>query len=75
MNETKNETKNADRLELSRLLQQAKPLVAPLYPDQLKQWAAESPLAQEISALLATHPEYYEEIHAQIGGLFAKRKA
>lgn len=67
-----NETQNPDRLELSRLLQQAKPLVAPLYPDQLKRWAAESPLAQEISVLLAMHPEYYEEIHAQIGGIFAK---
>jgi hypothetical protein len=63
---------NQDRLELSRLLQQAKPLVAPLYPDQQKQWAAESPLAQEISALLAKHPEYYDEIHAQIGGVFLK---
>jgi len=67
-----NDNQNPDRLELSRLLQQAKPLVAPLYPDQQKQWADESPLAQEISALLARHPEYYEEIHAQIGGLFAK---
>lgn len=66
------DTQNPDRLELSRLLQQAKPLVAPLYPDQQKQWAAESPLAQEISALLAKHPEYYDEIHAQIGGIFAK---
>ena len=61
-----------DRRELSRLLQLAKPLVAPLYPDQWKQWAADSPLAQEISALLRKHPEYYDEIHAQIGGIFAK---
>ena len=59
-----NDTQNLDRLELSRLLQQAKPLVAPLYPDQQKQWAAESPLAHEISALLAKHPEFYDEIHA-----------
>ena len=66
------DTQNPDRLELSRLLQQAKPLVVPLYPDQQRQWAAESPLAQEISALLAKHPEYYDEIHAQIGGIFAK---
>ena len=29
-----NDTQNLDRLELSGLLQQAKPLVAPLYPDQ-----------------------------------------
>jgi len=67
-----NDTHDPDRLELSRLLQQAKPLVAPLYPDQQKQWAEESPLAQEISALLARHPDYYAEIHAQIGGIFAK---
>ena len=67
-----NDTHDPDRLELSRLLQQAKPLVAPLYPDQQKQWAEESPLAQEISALLARHPDYYDEIHAQIGGIFAK---
>lgn len=67
-----NDTQNPDRLELSRLLQQAKPLVAPLYPDEQKQWAAGSPLAQEISALLAKNPEFYDEIHAQIGGIFAK---
>lgn len=66
------DTQGQDRLRLSRLLQQAKPLVAPLYPDQQKQWAAESPLAQEISALLTKHPEYYDEIHAQIGGIFAR---
>ena len=67
-----NETQSPDRVELSRLLQQARPLVAPLYPDQLKQWATDSPLAQELSALLALHPEYYEEIYAQIGAIFAK---
>ena len=66
------DAQNPDRLELSRLLQEAKPLVAPLFPDQQKQWAVESPLAQEISALLAKHPEYYDEIHAHIGGVFAK---
>lgn len=66
------DTQDQDRLRLSRLLQQAKPLVAPLYPDQQKQWVAESALAQEISALLTKHPEYYDEIHAQIGGIFAR---
>jgi len=66
------DNQNRDQLELSRLLDQAKPLVAPLYPDQQKQWAAASPLAQEISALLLKHPEYYDEIHAQIGGIFAR---
>jgi hypothetical protein len=63
---------NRDHFELSRLLEQAKPLVTPLYPDQQKQWAAASPLAQEISALLLKHPEYYDEIHARIGAIFAK---
>jgi hypothetical protein len=67
-----NDTQNPDRLELSRLLREAKPLVAPLYPDQWTQWAAESPLAQEISALLVKHPEYYDEICTQIGGIFAR---
>jgi hypothetical protein len=67
-----NDTQNPDRRELSRLLEQAKPLVAALYLDQQKQWAVESPLAQEISVLLAKHPEYYEEIHTQFGAIFAK---
>ena len=67
-----NRALDSDRLQLSRLLQQAKPLVEPLYPDQQKQWAAESPLAQEISGLLAKHPEYYDEIQAQIGSIFAR---
>jgi len=67
-----NDTQDQDRLELSRLLQQAKPLVEPLYPDQQKQWAEGSPLAQEICALLAKHPEYYAEIHAEMGGIFGK---
>ena len=67
-----NDTQTTDRLELSRVLRQAKPLVAPLYPDQQAQWAEESPLAQEIAALLVKHPEYYDEIFAQIGGIFAK---
>ena len=67
-----NNTQNIGRLELSRLLEQAQPLVAPLYPDQQKQWAAESPLAQEISTFLSKHPEYYEEIRTQIGGIFPR---
>lgn len=66
------DTQDPDRLQLSRLLEHAKPLVAPLYPDQQKQWVAESPLAQEISALLLKHPEYYDEVHAHIGGIFPK---
>jgi hypothetical protein len=36
---------------------------------------AESPLAQEISAILVNHPEYYDEIRAHIGEVFAKPNA
>jgi hypothetical protein len=66
------ESEHPDHLELTRLLQQAKPLMAPMFPDQKKKWIAESPLAQEISAILAKHPEYYDEIRAQFGGIFPK---
>jgi hypothetical protein len=66
-----NDAQNPDWLELSRLLQAARPLVAPLDPDQQKQWAAGSRVAQEICALLAKHPEFYDEIRAQIGEIFA----
>src|SRR6202451_2460341 len=65
------ENENPDHLELMRLLQEAKPLTEPLFPDQQKKWAAESPLAQEISAILVNHPEYYDEICAHIGEVFA----
>lgn len=37
---------------LMRLLREAKPLTEPLFPDQQKKWAAQSPSAQEISAIL-----------------------
>jgi hypothetical protein len=69
------ENENPDHLELMRLLQEAKPLTEPLFPDQQKKWAAESPLAQEISAILVNHPEYYDEIRAHIGEVFAKPNA
>jgi hypothetical protein len=62
---------NTYHLELMRLLQEAKPLTEPLFPDQQKEWAAESPLAQEISAILVKHPEYYDEIRAHVGEIFA----
>ena len=65
-----NNPEESDRIELFRLLQQAKPLVEPLYPDQRKQWVEGSPVAQEICALLAKHPEYHAEIRAEIGGMF-----
>ena len=63
------ENENADHLKLMRLLQQAKPLTEPLFPDQQRKWA-ESPLAQEISAILVNHPEYYDEIRTHIGEVF-----
>ena len=69
------ENENPDHLELMRLLQEAKPLTEPLFPDQRKEWAAGSPLAQEISAILVNHPEYYDEIRAHIGEVFANPNA
>jgi hypothetical protein len=56
-----------DRLQLKRLLEQAKPLMLPLYPDQQKVWLAESPLAQEIKSILKKHPEYYDDVRAIVG--------
>jgi hypothetical protein len=57
------------------LLQQAKPLMEPMFPDQRKKWVAERPLAQEISAILAKHPEYHDEISAHVGSIFPKQKS
>ena len=65
------ENENTDHVELMRLLQEAKPLTEPLFPDQQKKWAADSPLAQEISKILVRHPEYYNEIRAHVGEIFA----
>jgi hypothetical protein len=62
-----NEAENPDRAELNRLLQQAKPLMLPLYPDQQKKWLEESPLAQEIKSILKSHPEYYDDVRAVVG--------
>ncbi len=66
------ENESPDRLQLTALLKQAKPLMEPLFPNQRKQWAADSPLAQEISTILAKHPEYYDEIRAHVGDIFPK---
>jgi hypothetical protein len=66
------ENQSTDHVELMRLLQAAKPLMEPLFPDQKKKWAADSPLAQQISNILKKHPEYYEEIRAHVGDIFAK---
>ncbi len=65
----------ADHLELTTLLKQAKPLLEPMFPDQRKKWVAESPLAQEISAILVKHPEYYDEITAHMGQIFSKPRS
>ena len=68
------ESEHQDHLALTRLLREAKPIMEPMFPDQRKKWVAESPIAQEISAILAQHPEYYDEIHAHVGGIFPKPK-
>jgi len=43
--------------------------------NQQKKWVAESPLAQEISEILAKHPEYYVEFRTLVGGIFPKPKS
>ena len=70
-----NEKENPDHITLTRLLGEAKPLVEPLFPDQKKKWVAETPLAQDIIAILAKHPEYYEEVRAHIGDVIPNPKA
>jgi hypothetical protein len=69
------ENEHPDYVELTRLLAQAKPLMAPMFPDQQKKWVADSPLAQEISTILVKHPEYYDEIYAHVGGIFPRPKS
>jgi hypothetical protein len=70
-----NNNETPDHLALERLLQEAKPLMLPMFPDQQKKWLAESPLAQEISVLLVKHPEYYDEVHAVVGGALPAPKS
>jgi hypothetical protein len=65
-----NENEHLDNLRLKQLLEEAKPLMLSLFPDQQKVWLAESPLAQEIKSILAEHPEYYAEVRAVVGGVF-----
>ena len=69
-----NENEHPDHLTLRDLLQQAKLLLLPMSPTQQKKWVAESPLAQEISTILAKHPEYYAEFRALVGGIFPEPK-
>jgi len=69
------QNEDTDHLELIRLLQEAKPLTEPLFPDQKKEWAAGSTLAQEISAILIKHPEYYDEVRTHVGEIFPNPNA
>jgi hypothetical protein len=67
MNAIAKQDEHPDHLRLTQLLEEAKPLMLPMYPDQQKVWVAESPLAQEIKSILANHPEYYREVRAVVG--------
>ena len=69
-----NENEHPDHLTLRDLLQQAKLLLLPMSDNQQKKWVEESPLAQEISTILAEHPEYYAEFRALVGGIFPEPK-
>ena len=68
------QSESPDHLRLTQLLQEAKPLMLPMFPDQQKKWLSESPLAQEIKSLLAKHPEYYDDVRAVVGDAFPKPK-
>jgi hypothetical protein len=68
------ENEHSDHFQLTVLLQQAKLLLLPMSKDQQKKWVAESPLAQEISTILAEHPEYYTEFRVLVGGIFPEPK-
>jgi len=69
-----NENEDSDHLQLRGLLQQAKRLLIPMSPIQQNEWVANSPLAQEISIILAKHLEYYAEFRTLVGGIFPKPK-
>ncbi|HXN70943.1 MAG TPA: hypothetical protein VN861_00150 [Candidatus Acidoferrales bacterium] len=69
------EKDSADHLRLTQLLEDAKALNLPMFPDQQKKWLAESPFAQEIKLILANHPEYYNEVRAVVGDVFPKPKS
>jgi hypothetical protein len=71
-----NEAEEPDHLQLRNLIQQAKPITVGMFPDQLKKWVKEDPLAHEITAIFAKHPEYYNEFGAFARGIFPEpRKA
>jgi hypothetical protein len=69
-----NENKLGAHIELRKLLEQAKPLELPMFPELQKTWATESALGQEIKSILAEHPEYYAEVRAVIGEAFPEPK-
>ena len=46
-------SEDSDHIALRRLLQEAAPIVITMYPDQLKKWIAEDPIALEISEILS----------------------
>lgn len=66
---------NPDHIELMRLLGEAKPILEPMFPDQKAKWAADSALAQEIIAILARNPEFYDEVSARLGNAIPKPRA
>ena len=67
-----NENEHPDHLSLTRLLQQAKLLMEPMFDDQKEKWVVESPLGQEICAILVKHPEYCDEVRAQLCAILPK---
>jgi hypothetical protein len=69
-----NENEHPDHLQLRDLLQQAKRRLFSMSPIQQNEWVAKSPLAQEISVILAKHPEYYAEFRFLVGELFPEPK-
>lgn len=68
-------SEDPEHLKPKELLEEAKSLELPLFPDQQKVWVQESPLAQEIKSILAKHPEYYAEVRAVVGGVFPQPKS
>jgi hypothetical protein len=68
------ENEHSDHFQVRVLLKQAKLLLLAMSEDQQKKWVAESPLAQEISTILAKHPEYYAEFRVLVGGIFPEPK-
>jgi hypothetical protein len=69
-----NQNQSSDQAELIRLLDEARPIVITMFPDQRKKWVSESSLAQEISDILARHPEYFGQISALNDDIFSEFK-